>query len=52
MADSDIGRAARATAGVAFLALRETTYVGVGFAVLGIQRVQTRRREFERAVRP
>ena len=51
MADSDVGRAARATLGVAFGALRETTYVGVGFAVLGIQRAQARRREFERAVR-
>jgi hypothetical protein len=50
--DSDVGRAARATVDAAFGALRETTYVGVGFAVLGIHRAQTLRRELERAVRP
>jgi hypothetical protein len=52
MVDSDVGRATRAAVNVAFVALRETTYVGVGFAVLGIQRVQTHRRDFERTVRP
>lgn len=31
--------------------LRDAAYVAVGFAVLGFQRAQVRRRELERAVR-
>ena len=37
--DSDVGRAARAAVGIG-VGVRETTYVGVGFAVLGIQRTR------------
>jgi hypothetical protein len=39
------------TLGIAAGAVRETTYVGVGFTVLGIQRLQVRRRDLERALR-
>ena len=49
--DSDLGRVARTTLGFAAGAIRETTYVGVGLTVLGIQRGQVRRRDFERALR-
>ncbi|MET0908581.1 MAG: hypothetical protein ABWZ99_03855 [Ilumatobacteraceae bacterium] len=51
MFDSDLGRLARTTLGMAAGAVRETTYVGVGFTVLGIQRLQVRRRDLERALR-
>jgi len=51
MMDSDLGRVAKTTLGLAAGAIRETTYVGVGLTVLGIQRMQVRRRDFERALR-
>lgn len=51
MIDSDVGRLAKTTLGYAAGAVRETTYVGVGLTILGIQRLQVRRRDFERALR-
>jgi hypothetical protein len=44
MLDSDAGRAARTAVGTAAVGVREVTYVTVGFAVLGLRQLQTRRR--------
>jgi hypothetical protein len=49
--ESDPGRVARAAIDLAVGAVRESTYVTVGLTVLGIQRLQVRRREIQRALR-
>ena len=52
MVDSDLGRLAKTTVGVASGALRETTYVGVGFhGARHPADAGTAPRDFERAVR-
>jgi hypothetical protein len=49
--ESDPGRAARAAVDLTVRAVQESTYVTVGLTVLGIQRLQVRRREIQRAMR-
>ncbi|HEY5861004.1 MAG TPA: hypothetical protein VIX62_12025 [Actinomycetota bacterium] len=50
MLDSDAGRAARTVVGAAATGVREVTYVTVGFAVLGLQRLRIGRRELARTL--
>ncbi len=49
--ESDRARIPRAALDLTAKAVRESAYVTVGFTVLGIQRLQVRRREIERALR-
>ena len=51
MLESDVGRMARTAAGAAATGVREATYVTVGFTLLGVQRLQVRRRELEQSLR-
>jgi hypothetical protein len=49
--ESDPVQLARAGLGFTAKAVRESTYVTVGLTVLGIQRLQVRRREIQRSLR-
>lgn len=51
LAGSEPARAALAAIDLSARLVRESAYVTVGLTVLGIQRLQVRRREFERSLR-